>query len=100
MSKQIEWLISSELIAKDLDDLTAEAMSLVDSEVEAYMHGESPTEGKELSTWLEYVSEHPNVLISKVPILLEAYGRAIASLIAKNNYRLLHLLSLVPDDTE
>ena len=96
MRRELECLVSAQQIAGEFIELVDEATKVIVSQRGAYLSGESILKGKGEDIWVRHVEDSPERFIETFSLLLEANNRAICSLIAKNNCRMLSLMGLIP----
>jgi len=97
MDARIRSLIDAEVIAKEMRQLVEESGNLIASQAQAYLHGETETEGKRSAEWTQFAVDSPEQAVVVLPLVMESISRATTTLIARNNIRILSLLGLITD---
>jgi hypothetical protein len=98
MDKRIRSLIDAEVLAKEMRQLVEESGRLIASQAQAYLHGETETEGKTSAEWAQFAVDSPDQAVVVLPLVMESISRATTTLIARNNVRILSLLGLIKGD--
>jgi len=98
MDTRIKALIDAQVIANEMRQLVEESGSLIASQAEAYLHGDTETEGKRSAEWTQFAVDSPEQAVVVLPLVMESISRATTTLIARNNVRILSLLGLMPDE--
>jgi len=97
MDSKIRELIDTDHITKEFRLLFQEGRELVKSQKDAFLHGEGVEEGRETIIWEIQVMKNPEEFILQIPSIMDAQLRALITLIARNNARLIKLMGLALD---
>ena len=98
MDRRRKALVDAETLAAAMRELVEESSSLIVSQAQAYLHGETEVEGNVSAEWTQFALEAPVQVVVALPLVMESILRATTTLIARNNLRLLKLLNLAPSE--
>lgn len=98
MDTRLKPLVDAETLAAEMRRLVEESSSLIVSQAQAYLHGDTEVEGKVSAEWTQFALEAPDQVVVALPLVMESILRATTTLIARNNLRLLQLLNLAPHE--